>query len=226
MFDDARLDFDPNNLTDKQKEIWEAYNSEPDPELLDELKKTSDFTGDGVLGTYRIYVYFDFRRKGTEKSPALISVTKSNKKADLDMDLPLFFCSSEKHPELGCGRVLKGPELLATTQSGEQFKAIYCDNCKQYVNVEITCSNLFMNNTKKTIAERVYKLFRELNSDADIVVKYFKNDIKKTFNEVKWDGMNKVRENRERSIYTLGRMLKDVGDSGNLQKKIEDFLSV
>ena len=128
--------------------------------------------------------------------------------------------------EDGCGCVLKNDDMLATLEDGTMMKVVFCDTCKKYVNKAMTASHLFLNNPKKVIAERVYKLFCELNRDADIVIVYTNKDFKKANESRGGEKLEKARQ-REVSIYPLGNMIKDVGAGESaMAKKIEDFLSV
>jgi molybdopterin biosynthesis enzyme MoaB len=81
-----------------------------------------------------------------------------------------------------------------------------------------------MNNEPKTIAKRVYHLFRELNSDADIVITYNKHDMKKGQEDKQGKKLEKLRTERERAIYPLYRIVQD--SEASILKRIEDFLSV
>lgn len=56
------------------------------------------------LGTYRIYVYFEYRRSSHWNSPCFIMVTRSNKDMSLDMDSPPLFLRRGK----GRRRMWKG----------------------------------------------------------------------------------------------------------------------
>lgn len=225
MFDELAKDFDPTKLTREQAETFNAFNQKADPEFMEELERANKlYTGDGINGTYRIEVTYEHRRSGVKRSVALITVYRSNKERDLNMDVPLFLCSSEQGE--GCGAVLTGDELIATLESGEVTKVLYCTNCKKYINRYLSCNSFFMNNEPKVIAERVYKLFRELNSDADIVLTYHKADIKAATEDYKGSSLRKVKEKREKALYPLKNIIKDAGDSGLIIRKITDFLSV
>lgn len=204
LFDELETDIDPSK----------------DNEFIDMLRPDTS-----MYGKYRIEITFEFRRSSIKNSPCFIGVYRSNKSPDLNMDFPLFFCSGERDED-GCGSILTNDDMLATLESGQMMKVVFCDKCGKYINKQLTASHLFFNNTKKSIAERVYKLFCELNRDADIVLVYTNKDIKKA-NESKYgEDLNKVRD-REVSIYPLANLIKDVsaGES-EVKRKIEDFISV
>lgn len=237
LFDDASPTFDPNKLNKEQAAAWKAYNEKPDPELMKELQRAQQlFTGDGINGTYRIEVVYEYRRSAQKRCVALINVYRSNKDRALDLDQPLFFCTKvsdvdssdalDQGEAVGCGRVLTGDEFAATLEGGGMLKVLWCDICKKYVNRLMLCSSIFMNNEPKAIAERVYKLFRELNSDADIVITHHKRDLKKAQEDIKGDSLSKARLGRERAMYPLKNIIKDAGDAGLVVKKITDFLSI
>lgn len=220
LFDEFNKNFDPKVLTPNQMAMLRASKAEADPE---EVKVLEDSRG--IIAKYRIEVIYDYRRKKSDTCPCLINVYKSNGKLDLDLDTPLFFCSSEENPMYGCGSVLTEEEQEAQLEDGTYMTVLWCKKCQKYVNRLILCSSIFINQTPMIIAEKVYKLFRELDSNSDIVVKYFKRDIKKS-NEGWGDKLETARDQRERAIYTLKSILKDIGDSGLIIKKIKDFLSV
>lgn len=227
LFDETAKDFDVTKLNPEQASAYKAYKQEADPEFMKELKEAQKlFTGDGINGTYRIEVVYEYRRSAQKRCVALINVYKSNKDRTLDLDTPLFFCSSDEDPGAGCGKVLIGDELMATLEDKTIIKVLWCDTCKKYVNRMVLCSSLFMNNEPKTIAERVYKLFRELNSDADIVLTHHKKDLKKAQEDLKGNALMKARQGRERALYPLNNIIKDITDGGRVVKKITDFLSV
>lgn len=203
------------------KSLETVFNEQAFDEAFDAYKEQQR-----GLGTYRIYVYFEYRRSSHWNSPCFIMVTRSNKDMSLDMDSPLFFCDGENEGE-GCGKVLTGEDLLATLESGEMVKVVRCDNCKKYINKKMTSSHLFFNNPKKAIAKRVYSLFCELNRDADIVIVYTNKNFKKANEDWRGEKLDEARASREASLYPLSNIIKDVtaGES-NVLRKIEDFLSV
>lgn len=202
------------------KSLETVFNEQAFDEAFDAYKEQQR-----GLGTYRIYVYFEYRRSSHWNSPCFIMVTRSNKDMSLDLDSPLFFCDGENEGE-GCGKVLTGEDLLATLESGEMVKVVYCNYCKKYINKKMSSSHLFFNNPKKAIAKRVYSLFCELDRDADIVCIYMNKDIKKANEDWRGEKLDEARSSREASIYPLNNIIKDVtaGESTVL-KKIEDFLS-
>jgi hypothetical protein len=202
------------------KSLEEVFNEQAFDEAFETYTKEQK-----GMGTYRIYIYFEYRRSSHWNSPCFIMVTRSNKDQTLNMDAPLFFCDGEKEGE-GCGKVLTGEDLLATLESGEMVKVVYCAQCKKYINKKLTSSHLFLNNPKKTIAKRVYSLFCELNRDADIVCIYMNKDIKKANEDWRGEKLDEARSSREASLYPLKNIISDVtaGESSVL-RKIEDFLS-
>lgn len=224
LFDQFSKDFDPTKLSEAQERTYKAANSEDDG-IGEELKKQHKLlTGDALFGRFRIEVVYEHRRSSRQRTIALINIYKSNKDRALDLDEPLFLCSSEESADVGCGKVLTGEELAARLDDGTVMKVLWCDTCKKYVNRMLLCSSIFMNNEPKTIAKRVYNLFRELNSDADIVITYNKKDLKKA-QEDKWGGaLTKARDSRERAIYPLYRIIQD--SESSILKKIEEFLSI
>jgi hypothetical protein len=221
--------FDPTKLNPEQAIIYNASQKAPDEDLLKDIKKSASLET-SMFGTYRIYVYFEHRRTSRGRSPCSIQVFLSNKKPDLNLDTPLYFCSAKQDEledqaaeKIGCGKVLTEPTMLVN----HMYQCVFCKNCNKYVNIELAHDQLFMNNSRKEIAALIYKLFRELNSDADIVVKYFKRDIRNATVDAKAvDKLEAARTNRERAMYTMGNIIKDVGDGGNILRKIEDFISV
>lgn len=196
------------------------FNQRDEDDLIEGLFKT-----DNTFGKYRIEIAFEYRRSAKGPSPCFLSVYKSNRSPDLDLDTPLFFCSGEKETD-GCGGVLSGDDLMATLENGDMMKVVYCEVCKKYVNKALTSSHLFLYNTKKDIAARAYKLFCELNRDCDIVLIYTNKDFKKANDHKYGDMLDRARQ-REVSLYKLGNIIKDVsaGESA-VVRKIEDFISV
>lgn len=225
LFDEFSTSFDKTKLSEEQLTTYNAANAEVDQEMLNDIKeKHKLFTGETLFGSYRIEVVYEYRRSSRQRSVALINVYKSNKNRSLDLDEPLFLCSSESDSSVGCGKVLTGEELAATLEDGTVMKVLWCETCKKYVNRMFLCASLFMNNEPKTIAKRVYHLFRELNSDADIVVTYNKHDMRKAQEDKHGKQLEKLRTERERAIYPLYRIIQD--SEASILKKIEDFLSV
>jgi hypothetical protein len=225
LFDEFSNSFDKTKLTSAQATTYNASHGEEDVELTAKLKEAHKVvTGANLFGKYRIEVVYEYRRSGRQKSVALINIYKSSQNRTLDLDEPLFMCSSENDPSAGCGKILTGEELAATLDDGTVMKVLWCENCKKYVNRLLLCSSLFMNNEPKTIAKRVYSLFRELNSDADIVITYNKHDLKKAQEDKHGKKLEKLRDQRERAIYPLYRIIQD--SEASILKKIEDFLLI
>jgi hypothetical protein len=108
---------------------------------------------------------------------------------------------------------------------------LYCPSCKQLWAAEQVVGEVAYNLPMRKWADVVYKHFRTLEMNADVVVKFTYDDIRaatlmEQTKQLKGDKLTPVRENRPTGIYRLSSILKDVNAGANLLNRFYAFLTV
>lgn len=223
LFNEADKAFNPKNLTGKAKEIYEASQKGLDPDYQPD-QETKDALGSfDRPAKYKIEVVLSTDRRRIGPSACMITIFKSGGALHGGGDELMYTCRNEKDRDMGCGKILKGDVWMGTINN-QIVTAYFCKTCKKYVNRELLGSSIFYKLPVKTIAENIYKFFRELDSDADIYLKHIKVDVRKSAESPK--DMAKVPTKMEYAIYTVQNIMKDAGNNSQIVKKIEDFISV
>jgi hypothetical protein len=223
IFSEADRNFNPDKLDSKARAVWEASQTANDPNYLPD-EKLKDIIYDEDRAKYKIEIVFPPRRKRNEAIACAITTFKSGGKLHGGGDELLYVCRNEKDATIGCGSVLKDPPLLGMVDGG-YITVYYCAKCNKHVNRELLASTFLYKLPVKTLAQNVYKFFRQLDSNADIYLKHMKVDIREAA-KIGGDKMINVPQKMEYSIYTLKSIVKDAFTEGQIVKNITNFLTV
>ena len=216
IFSEADKFFDMNSLDEKSKEVLYASRAQDEvpQEALDDLRGE-------LRAKYKIEVILPPRRKVNEAIACAVTAFKSGGQLHGGGDELLYVCRNEKDATIGCGSVLKGNPLVGTVDGG-LVTVFYCDKCQKYVNRELLASTFLYKLPLKKLAENIYRLFRQLDSNADIYLKHMKTDIRNATLDRKQ--MTEVPKKMEYAIYTLKNIVKDTSNDSQVLHKIETFL--
>ncbi len=220
IFSEADKYFDPNQLNEKARFVYENSKkaSDPDKQVSKDLGLSED------KARYKIEVLLSTDRSASNLSACAITPFRSGGGLHGGGDEIMYFCRNEKNRDKGCGSILQGDVYMGRIGE-EQVAVFYCEKCKKYVNRELLGSTILYKLPIKALAKNIYDLFRQLDSNADIYLKHIKVDMRKA-TEDKAKGMLKVKPNTELSIYTVKSIFKDVSNSSQILKKFETFISV
>lgn len=222
VFSEVDKTFNKSSLNTKERFVYDASQNAADPNYVigEELKKLLT-PEDLEKAKYKIEVIFPPSRKNVNVTACAVTTFKSGKKLHGGGDELLYLCRNEKDAKIGCGNVLKGDLMLSQGHDGPS-SVYYCEKCKKYVNRELCASTLLYKLPIKTIAANIYKLFRQLDSNADIYLKYTRSDIRAANSSPQ--KMAQLPTKTEYAIYTLKNIIKDTSNDSQVINKIEAFL--
>lgn len=228
IFSECDKNFNPEELDAKSKMVLEASKLAADAtyKVEDDLQKV--ISGEKPA-KYKIEILLPPSRKTNEATACAVTMFISGGKLHGGGDELLYLCRSEKDAKVGCGDVLKGPLMIAQGVNGGMSSVYYCDKCKKHVNRELCASTILYKLPINKIAENVYRIFRQLDSNADIYLKYQKTDIREATRlaqEGKVDALQQIPTKMEYAIYTLKNILKDAANDSQIISKITTFLKV
>jgi hypothetical protein len=111
------------------------------------------------------------------------------------------------------------------------YGLLYCHSCRQLWAAEQVVGEIAYNLPMRKWAEVIYKHFRALEMNADIVVKFTYDDIRaatlmEQAKEMRGDKLTPLRQNRPTGIYRLSSILKDVNAGADLLKRFYAFITV
>lgn len=168
-----------------------------------------------IRAKYKIEVMFGPGRTTAGPNRFGVSLWESGKRLNGGGDDLAFWCISESQNE-GCGGII----ISEHVRGGIAF----CPHCKRAVNAEMLTQLRIGFMTTDNLATELEKLFRRLDSNADIYLKYDKKDMRVVAME-KAHGSEKARRLRGLHIYPLKNILKDTAAGASLQGRIKAFLT-
>ncbi len=218
LFEESSKYFDEHMLDDVQRRIRRnSQESMKDDYEMPEDVKPFFKRPEEIKGKYKIQVLFGPKRS-TAKSLCMVHVFESGGKLHEHQDQLCYFCWDIEDRNIGCRGVIPASKITGGVG--------WCDACKGPRATSKMTEYIVYHLPMSVIAENVYKLFRTLNSDADIYIKFAKNDIRKLteMGERGLRDMQAIEDKREAVIYPLKHILKDVSNGSNVVHKIETFL--
>lgn len=183
--------------------------------LLDELLKT------GTKAKYKIEILFTRSRSVHKPTPGAISFWESGSKLHGGGDAKLYICPSKS---LGRGEC---EAFIPDTANSSSF--LWCPKCGgRWEGKEVIGERLAVLPLKKW-GEVVLYYFTRLENHADIYVKYARDDIrtKTMLEQARQRGgevLEKVRNNRAKSIYPLKNIVWDTSNGADLLGRFQAFL--
>lgn len=199
------------------------------------------------LAKYKIELMFGLSRSGTSRHlpiPGIIQYLESGGKTHAGGDVKLYICPGKTFKQQGLHECatpahkehhLPAPKTsdceapLVFSRNG--FGLIYCGACRQLWAAEQVVGEIAYRLPMRKWAEVVYKHFRTLEMNADVVVKFTYDDLRaatlmEQARELRGDKLTPVRQNRPTGIYRLPAILKDVNAGADLLKRFYAFLTV
>ena len=197
----------------------------------------------GKTARYKIEVMFGRGRTTVGPNACAIRIFESGKALHGGGDVQLPFCSEADlgHPSVGhvipkprpnksgCGRPIPADfvqEAVIMSRDGrgaEKMFVAHCPTCGGDVPMIYLATETFLKVTTDKLAMKLATLWRQLDGDADVYLKYSPGDIRYQACEDQYGG-ERARELRGRHIYDLPRILTDTGAGADLVKRFEAFL--
>lgn len=155
----------------------------------------------------------------TSKGPNRVGVKiwESGKKFHGGGDELMFWClSSLKGVRGGCGGIMSADNI----RNGVAM----CPHCKNMMNMEAMTDTRVGFFTNQTLAKELANMFRVLDSNCDVYIKFHKTDIHYIAME-RAHGPEKAARLKGMHIYPLKNILKDTAHGADLGKRFFAFLS-
>ena len=176
---------------------------------------------------YKLEVFFDGERSIHKPFGGLVTWWESGSKFHGGGDTKMYVCDNNGNfPKLtgkGCGA------LMPESSSGMTF--LVCPKCGALWRNEEVVGEIFYRLTAQNWAAVLVGWFRRLDLDADIRIKYARDDIRDVaMQEVERDRggelLHRVRseERRSVSVYPLMNIVKDTSAGADLYKRVLAFL--
>ena len=209
-----RLD-DVPSLTDEEHDIIKKRM-----EALDKLLRE-----DGKA-KFKIELFLGSTEQSRIKPiPGLLSFYQSGKKAHGGGDSKIYICPGAHLKRNDCS------SRIPAESTG--FGFLVCPRCGITWEGTQVIGEIFSRNVMKTWANTIYKYFRVLDMNADIVFKHGVDPIRKITEAVISNEKGRVAINNDKltglrrrvtHIYPLANIIKDISSGANLQKRLEAFL--
>lgn len=199
------------------------------------------------LAKYKIELMFGLSRSGASRHqpiPGILQYLESGGKTHAGGDVKLYICPAKTFQQQGlheCSTPAHEEHKLPAPKSSDceaplvfsrnGFGLIYCGACRQLWTAEQVVGEIAYRLPMRKWAEVVYKHFRTLEMNADIVVKFTYDDLRaatlmEQSRELRGDKLTPVRQNRPTGIYRLPAILKDVNAGADLLSRFYAFLTV
>jgi len=184
----------------------------------DELVKTGAEVGMGELtirAKFKIEVLFGADRTMNGPNTVVVKLWESGRRLNGGGDDLAFWCMNADATQ-GCGKIITSNYL----KGGVGF----CPHCKKGVNANLLVDGRVGSWSTKNLSIVLEKLFRELDSSADIYVKYHRFDARYLAME-KAKGPEVAKRLKGMHIYPLKNILRDTAHGAALAGRIQVFLT-
>lgn len=172
--------------------------------------------GGELVARWKIELTFIKNRTSTGLNAVGIQVWESGKHFHGGGDALAFFCEDarEGHAD-GCGAIIP--------QDNVRNGVAYCSACKKAINASYL-ANIHQGIVYiDSLAKEVAKLFRRLGSNADIFIKFHKEDIR-YMTMMRAKGPEYAAKYKGMHIYPLKNIVKDTANGADLVGRIKAFL--
>lgn len=211
--------------SDVQAELTEtpAFTEEEQAAVKDRMLALDKLLGEKQLAKYKLEVMFQHERSVIHPFPGVVSFWESGTKLHGGGDSKLYMCPAK---DLGKGDC---EGFIPDTANGLNF--IVCPSCKSLWRSEEVHGEVFYRLPVQKWAEVLLKWYIKLDLNADIRIKYSKNDIRAAAlveQEAQRMGevLTKARSSDRRMVYTypLKNIIRDTSAGADLYGRILAFL--
>lgn len=168
-----------------------------------------------VRAKYKIEVLFGKDRTMQGPNTVVVKLWESGRRLNGGGDDLAFWCLNEAGDQ-GCGRII--------TSNYIRGGVAYCPHCKRGINAEKLVDGRVGSWSTKNLSVVLEQLFRELESNADIYLKYHRFDARYLAME-KAKGPEVAKRLKGMHIYPLKNILRDTAHGASLAGRIQAFLT-
>jgi hypothetical protein len=173
--------------------------------------------GGELVAKYKIEVTFVKNRTLTGLNHVGIQIWESGKRFHGGGDELMFWCKDnrEDHDD-GCWAPIPGDCIRG--------EVAICPNCHMAVNSSLLTNMKIGHVYADSLAKELAKIFRSLNSNADIYLKFHKTDIRYIAME-RDKGPEVAKRLKGMAIYPLKNIVKDTQHGADLSKRFKAFIT-
>jgi len=173
------------------------------------------------IAKYKIEILFGTQRRINGLTVGVMSFYESGTKLNGGGDEKVYLCPGRRLGKNTC----QAP--ICASHSGFGFRI--CPVCQSRWTEAETIGELFFKLPMQKWAEATYNLFRDLQFNADIYLKYHPTDIRVTSaleigKPSQGNLLNKARQDRGKHIYPLRNIIKDSAAGASIDKRFYAFL--
>ncbi len=176
-----------------------------------------------VVAKYKIEVMFGKQRSVHRPTPGILSLWMSGSKLHGGGDDKLYLCPGKRLQRNTCESLL--------LENYNTSRGIVCPSCGTIWKHEEVIGELLLNLSMRNWAEVLYKFYRICEYNADIYLKYSRDDIrtvaKAQAEKATWKGsqaLERTREHRARQLYPLRNIIKDTSAGADILSRFYAFL--
>jgi hypothetical protein len=181
---------------------------------------------------YKIEIHFNKSRTTAGPNTAAVTIFESGARLNGDGDELVYICSERDKglalniPGAQDREVIRGYEGCGSIIPGENLRGgvAVCTKCNSPISSESLTSTLLVHLRTKKLAVLVTDLFRRLDSDADIYIKYHPTDLRsEALNNP--HQLDKGRMSRGLTIYPLHNIIRDTIGGATLEGRFSALFS-
>ncbi len=176
-----------------------------------------------VKAKYKLEVMFGKARSATNPTPGVLSFWGSGTKLHGGGDEKLYLCPGYDLKKNGCQALL--------FDRYNNSRGIVCPSCGNVWRHDQVVGEFLFNLPMRKWADVLYKYYRLCEYNADIYLKYARDDIRSTAKaqaeRATWKGtqlLENTREKRGRAVYPLRNIIKDTSAGADLLSRFYAFL--
>jgi hypothetical protein len=194
--------------------------------VAERLKALKKFFGEKVSARYKIEVQFGKARSTWKPFHGAMSIYLSGTKLNGGGDEKLYLC-----PRDDCdGIILPIDRFVEETKGGQAIARVPCPSCQTMWAENDLVGELLFNLVPKDWALAVLKMFARLEHNADLYLKYHREDIRyqagiEIARHAGGEMLAKARKSRGLHIYPLKNIIKDTGAGAQLYDRILAFIN-
>ncbi len=211
-----------SEITPQMREWADKVAANAEKKTQSTLAKQGESVGLGadIRAKWKIEVMFGPKRTLAGPNHFGLSVWQSGKRLNGGGDDLSFWCikadESGDESREGCGGIIVSDNV----KGGVAF----CPNCKRAVNAEMLTQLRVGFMSSQNLSIELEKLFRKLDSSADIYLKFDRMDVR-TLAMAKAKGTEVANKLRGLHIYPLKNIIKDTVAGASLQGRFKAFLT-
>lgn len=214
--------------------VFDMMELEKEVKLAEEVQtRLNDIIGDVLeqdKAKYKLEVYFPYERSRDDSYPGFVSFWSNGGFAHGGGDHNIYLCTQkvERNGQTAtCAQVI---DIRFFTKDEAGNPIAICQHCKQVVDPEELCGQIFARLTSQNWARLILKCFQRLEHDADINITLVDGKLRTGTEQelqVKYQQgelINGSRTNRKHIQYPLKNIIRDTSNGSDLYTRIRAFL--